>query len=149
GLYLFGTLGVNVGFHRLLTHRSFACPLWLEHALSVLGSCCYQGTPLNWVAIHRMHHQHSDEADDPHSPRATFFWSHMGWFLIHDPKIYNVSTYDRYARDLIRDRFYKRLERPQRWRNLQLAQWGVFFLLGTLAGALFTWDWLEALQLGL
>src|SRR5262245_39214879 len=53
GLYLFGTLGVNVGFHRLLTHRSFACPRWLEYALSVLGSCCYQGTPLNWVAIHR------------------------------------------------------------------------------------------------
>src|SRR5213592_3919780 len=75
GLYLFGTLGVNIGFHRLLTHRGFECPLWLEHCLAVLGACCWQGTPLNWVSVHRMHHQHSDEAEDPHSPRAGFFWS--------------------------------------------------------------------------
>src|SRR6266436_4605657 len=85
GLYIFGTLGINIGYHRLLTHRGFACPRWLEHALTVLGACCWQGTPMSWVAIHRMHHQHSDEPDDPHSPRASFFWSHMGWLLIYDP----------------------------------------------------------------
>src|SRR5262249_37947313 len=61
GLYLFGTLGINVGYHRLLTHRSFACPRWLEHGLAVLGACCWQGAPMGWVAVHRMHHQHSDE----------------------------------------------------------------------------------------
>src|SRR6478735_4441342 len=38
GLYLFGTLGINIGFHRLLTHRGFACPRWLEHGLSILGT---------------------------------------------------------------------------------------------------------------
>lgn len=149
GLYLFGTLGINVGFHRLLTHRSFACPRWLEHGLSVLGSCCYQGTPLSWVAVHRMHHQHSDESDDPHSPRGSFFWGHMGWFMVRDPKVYDVATYDRYARDLIRDRFYKRLEKPQRWRNLHLTQWAVFLFGGALVGGLVTGTWLGALQLGL
>src|SRR6478736_2632021 len=95
GLYLFGTLGINVGYHRLLTHRGFACPRWLEHALAVLGACCWQGSPMAWVAVHRMHHQHSDEPGDPHSPRKSFFWSHMGWFLIYDPAIYNLGTYDR------------------------------------------------------
>src|SRR5262249_32248519 len=94
GLYLFGTLGVNIGYHRLLTHRGFACPRWLEHWLCFLGACCGQGSPMSWVAVHRMHHQHSDEPDDPHSPRASFFWSHMGWFLIYDPALYNLSTYD-------------------------------------------------------
>src|SRR3954447_4488950 len=46
GLYLFGTLGINIGYHRLLTHRGFACPRWLEHTLAVLGVCCWQGSPM-------------------------------------------------------------------------------------------------------
>ena len=87
GLYVFGTLGVNIGYHRLLTHRGFTCPRWLEHGLTVLGACSWQGGPMSWVSIHRMHHQHSDEPGDPHSPNESFFWSHMGWFLIHDPEI--------------------------------------------------------------
>jgi fatty-acid desaturase len=149
GLYLFGTLGINVGYHRLLTHRGFACPLWLEHGLAVLGACCWQGSPMAWVAVHRMHHQHSDEPGDPHSPRASFFWSHVGWVLIYDPALYNLSTYDRYARDLIRDRFYKWLERPRVWRNLHLIQWAAFLCLGALAGGLWSWSLLGALQTGL
>jgi stearoyl-CoA desaturase (delta-9 desaturase) len=134
GLYLFGTLGINIGYHRLLTHRSFDCPRWLEHGLAVLGACCCQGSPMSWVAIHRMHHQHSDEPGDPHCPRASFFWSHMGWFMIYDPIIYSFITYDRYARDLIRDRFYKWLERPKNWQTIQRTQWLAFFLLGALVG---------------
>src|SRR5947209_11295903 len=149
GIYLFGTVGINIGFHRLLTHRGFACPRWLEKSLSVLGACCWQGTPMNWVAIHRMHHQHSDDPTDPHSPRTGFFWSHMGWFLIYDPAIWNISTYDRYARDLLRDRFYKALEKPRIWRRLHLAQWGVFLLLGAVTGGMLRGTWLGALQLGL
>jgi stearoyl-CoA desaturase (delta-9 desaturase) len=149
GLYLFGTLGINIGFHRLLTHRSFACPRWLEHALTVLGACCVQGTPMTWVAVHRMHHQHSDDAEDPHSPRRGFFWSHMGWFLIHDPAVDNSSTYDRYARDLLRDRFYKHLERTRVWWSLQLIQWATFFVAGFLAGVLTFGTGLGALRLGL
>jgi stearoyl-CoA desaturase (delta-9 desaturase) len=149
GLYLFGTLGINIGYHRLLTHRGFACPRWLEHGLAVLGACCWQGAPMGWVAIHRMHHQHSDEPADPHSPRRSFFWSHMGWFLIFDPAIYNFATYDRYARDLFQDGFYKWLERPRVWRNLHRVQWLAFACLGGLAGGLLTWSLAGALQLGL
>ncbi len=149
GLYLFGTLGINIGYHRLLTHRGFACPLWLEHGLAVLGACSWQGSPMGWVAIHRMHHQHSDEQGDPHSPRGNFFWSHVGWVLIHDPAIYSLTTYDRYARDLIKDRFYKWLERPLVWRNLHLIQWAVFTGLGALVGGLWAWSLMGALQLGL
>jgi fatty-acid desaturase len=149
GLYLFGTLGVNIGFHRLLTHRGFACPRWLEHGLSILGTCCWQGTPMNWVAIHRMHHQFSDEPEDPHSPKENFFWSHMGWFLIYDPAIWNITTYDRFARDLLRDRFYKNLERPRNFRMIQLIQWLSFFVVGFVVGGVSSGSWLAALQLGL
>src|SRR5262249_3750474 len=149
GLYLFGTLGINVGYHRLLTHRGFACPSWLEHALAVIGACCWQGSPMAWVAVHRMHHQHSDEPGDPHSPRGSFFWSHVGWVLIYDPSIYCLSTYDRYARDLIRDRFYKWLERPRVWRNLHLIQWAAFACVGALVGGLCTLSLMGALQMSL
>jgi stearoyl-CoA desaturase (delta-9 desaturase) len=149
GLYLFGTLGINIGYHRLLTHRGFACPRWLEHGLSVLGACCWQGTPLSWVAIHRMHHQHSDESGDPHCPRTSFFWSHMGWFLIYNPAIYTFTTYDRYARDLFQDRFYKRVERVRVWRTIHRIQWAAFFCAGAVVGALVTRSPLGALQLGL
>jgi stearoyl-CoA desaturase (delta-9 desaturase) len=149
GLYLFGTLGINVGFHRLLTHRSFACPRRLERALTVLGVCCWQGTPLNWVAAHRMHHQNSDQEGDPHSPKTSFFWSHMGWFLVIDPAIHCLETYDRYARDLIQDRFVKWLERPGVWRLIHRTQWAAFFAVGVVAGGVSTWSWLGALQLGL
>ena len=148
GIYVFGTLGINIGFHRLLTHRGFVCPRWLEHTLSVLGVCCWQGTPMNWVSIHRMHHQHSDDKEDPHTPCDSFFWSHMGWFLIWDPAIHNISTYDRYARDLFRDRFNKVLERPRVWRMIHLIQWAVFFVGGAIVGAFMTESWLGTLQMG-
>ncbi|MFL5242889.1 MAG: acyl-CoA desaturase [Gemmataceae bacterium] len=150
GLYLFGTLGINIGYHRLLTHRGFACPRWLEHILAVLGVCCWEGSPMGWVAIHRMHHQQSDDSSDPHSPKEKgFFWSHMGWFLIYDPAIYNLTTYDRYARDLFQDRFYKWMERPQAWQRVHWAHWMAFPILGALVGGLWTWTWLGAVHLAL
>jgi fatty-acid desaturase len=149
GLYVFGTLGINIGYHRLLTHRGFACPRWLEHTLSLLGICCSQGSPMSWVAIHRMHHQHSDQPSDPHSPRGSFFWSHLGWFLVYDSALYDLSTYGRYAPDLLRDRFYRRLEHPRVWAAIQLAQWLAFFGTGGLVGALGTWTLSGALQFGL
>jgi stearoyl-CoA desaturase (delta-9 desaturase) len=149
GLYLFGTLGINIGYHRLLTHRGFSCPPWLEKALALIGACCWQGTPLSWVAIHRMHHRHSDEADDPHSPRHNFFHSHMGWFLVYDPAVWSLSTYDRYARDLVSSRFYKWLERPRVWRLIHLVQWTSFLTAGFLVGCLWTWSVPRGVRLGL
>ena len=65
GCYVFGTLGINLCFHRLLSHRSFKCPLWLEHSIAVLGVCCLQKTPGQFVATHRAHHQHSDQPGSP------------------------------------------------------------------------------------
>jgi fatty-acid desaturase len=149
GIYVFGTLGINIGFHRLLTHRGFVCPRWLEHVFATLGSCCWQGSPMSWVAMHRMHHQHSDETGDPHTPRVGFFWSHMGWFLVKDPAIHNVLTYDRYARDLFQDRYYKNLERPRVWRTLHMIQWACFLVAGALVGLLTTHTLLGTLQTAL
>lgn len=137
GHYLYGTLGMTMGYHRLLTHRGFTCPKWVEHSLAVLGVCCMEGTPMSWVAVHRMHHQYSDQNGDPHSPKFKgFFWSHMGWFLLLDPALYKVSTYERYIRDLFQDRFYKRLERPGATRRIYVIMWLTYLVLGALVGLL-------------
>jgi fatty-acid desaturase len=64
GLYVFGTVGINLCFHRLLTHRGLVCPKGLEHAFAILGVCSLQDTPARWVAIHRWHHEHADQQPD-------------------------------------------------------------------------------------
>lgn len=134
GLYVFGTLGINLGFHRLLSHRSFKCPLWFEHVLAVLGLCCLQKTPGQFVATHRAHHQHSDEEDDPHSPLNSLFWGHMGWVMVDNPRFDNVGVYDHYARDVFRDPFYLRLERNFLWLSIYFLHAALFFVVGFVVG---------------
>src|SRR4051812_44219525 len=109
GLYVFGPLGINLCFHRLLTHRGFTLPRPLEHFFAVLGVCCVQDSPARWVAVHRRHHEHADERQDPHSPLVNFFWGHMGWVLIENDEMKRLSVYERYAKDILRDRFYKKM----------------------------------------
>ncbi len=150
GCYVFGTLGINLGFHRLLTHRSFECPLWLEHTLAMLGVCCLQKTPGQFVATHRAHHQHTDDAGDPHSPLPSLFWGHMGWLFVENPQFYNASTYDKYARDIFRDPLYLRLERNLLWLRLYAIHAALFFVVGFAVGWLRPeGSWTAGLQFGL
>ena len=149
GLYAFGTLGINLCYHRLLTHRGFQCPKWLEHTFALLGVCCLQDTPARWVAIHRVHHQYSDETPDPHSPLVTFLWGHVGWLVVENRQLSGVSTYERYAGDLLRDRFYFRLERKLAWVWIYAAHALAFYLVGVLAGWLSTGTLAGSLQFGL
>jgi len=132
GMYVFGTLGINLCFHRLLTHQGLIVPKWLERTLAVLGVLCVQDTPAKWVAIHRLHHQYSDEQPDPHSPLVNFFWGHMGWLLVDNVQINNLNHYEKYARDVLRDPFYFALERKLMWVWVNIASWFVFFGAGYL-----------------
>ena len=74
-----GSLGIGMGYHRLLTHRGFKCPKWVEYFLTVCATLSLEGGPIFWVATHRVHHQLTDKPGDPHSPRDGGFWAHMGW----------------------------------------------------------------------
>src|ERR1700761_9636289 len=75
-------LGISMGYHRLHTHRGYKCPVWLEYFFGLCGSLSLEGGPIFWVAVHRVHHQKSDQPGDPHSPRhGGFFWSHVGWIM--------------------------------------------------------------------
>lgn len=146
---LSGLLGINIGYHRLLTHRGFRCPKWLEHVLVVIAICCVEDTPARWVAVHRRHHQHADEQPDPHSPLVNFLWGHVGWLIIKNPELNRLGIYDRYAKDILRDPFYVALERNWLQLKIILIQWLVFFGLGFLAELAMGGTAMQALQFGL
>ncbi len=102
--------GVTVGFHRLLTHRSFKTHRWLRAGFAALGSAAAEGPVIDWVATHRKHHQFSDQDGDPHSPHtgehhgfrgafAGLLHAHIGW-VFSDMEVANE---ERYAKDLMAD----------------------------------------------
>lgn len=104
--WFLGCLGITLCFHRLLAHRSFKVPKWLEYLLTFIGTLNLQGGPIFWVAHHRRHHAHPDTDDDPHSSRRGFWWSHMGWVLWDFEEFAGFDQYKKYAPDLARDPFY-------------------------------------------
>jgi stearoyl-CoA desaturase (Delta-9 desaturase) len=108
-MYAITGLGVTLGFHRLLTHRSFQTHKPVEYGLAIAGSMAVQGPVTSWVADHRKHHAHTDKDGDPHSPHGhggglrgalTGLWySHMGWLFDRAGQ----AEHERYARDLDED----------------------------------------------
>lgn len=96
-------LGITLGYHRLLTHRSFKTPKWLEYVFADCGALAAQGGPIKWVATHRVHHAFSDRPQDPHSPTRGFWWAHMGWLLAYDEVLDHPTKHWRYAPELGRD----------------------------------------------
>ena len=99
------SLGIGMGYHRLLTHRSYKSPKWIEYFLATCGTLALQGGPMFWVAAHRVNHQFSDKDGDPHTPRDGKWWSHIGWMLVGDATHCNIDQCSRYARDICKDRF--------------------------------------------
>jgi stearoyl-CoA desaturase (delta-9 desaturase) len=148
GIHVFGQ-GITIGYHRLLTHRSFKTKPWVEHLIAILGICCMEDSPARWVAVHRIHHVHSDHRPDPHTPLVNFFWSHMGWLMVQNRETHSLSAIEKFAKDLLRDPFYMRLEKkPWIHAAIVLAQFPIFFLLGYLLGFVF-WGSSSAFQLGM
>ena len=98
--------GIGMGYHRLLTHRSYELPKPLEYLFAICGTLTLQGGPISWVATHRLHHQHSDKDADPHSPREGGWWAHVGWIILGAANHNKTRRMSRYAPDLAKDRFY-------------------------------------------
>jgi len=70
-----GSLGIGISYHRLLTHRGYKTPKWVEYLLTVCATLALEGGPIFWVATHRIHHQFSDQDCDPHSPIEGKWWA--------------------------------------------------------------------------
>ncbi len=149
GNYVFGGLGINIGYHRLLSHHSFRCPRWLERTFAVLGVCCLQDSPTRWVAIHRLHHQHTDKRSDPHSPLVSFAWSWMGWLVFKNRNLRKKSTLAKYTKDLAQDPFYEWLHCHRMWLYIYGLHAALFLGAGCLAGWLMTGTSEGSIQFGL
>jgi stearoyl-CoA desaturase (Delta-9 desaturase) len=117
-VYVATTVGVTVGFHRHLTHRSFETSKTLRGILAALGSAAVEGPVISWVADHRKHHAFSDEEGDPHSPHVGhggglwgtlkgLFHAHLGWIFIHTQR----GSKQRFAPDLLRDPVIRFIDR--------------------------------------
>jgi stearoyl-CoA desaturase (delta-9 desaturase) len=132
-------LGVTVGFHRLLTHRSFMTSAWMRGMLAVLGTMSVEGPVISWVADHRKHHAYSDRLGDPHSPHVDHGggWrgalrglahAHVGWLFDHSQR----GARERFAPDLLSDPVVAFVDRTfLLWSLLGLA---IPFGLGVLIG---------------
>ena len=142
GTNFFGTLGINLCYHRLLAHRSLKVPRWLERTFATIAVCSMEDTPARWVATHRMHHMHSDETEDPHSPRDGVAWSHAGWLFRRAPGRRTLTFLEKYARDILADSYYRFLERrPTTVLYIYLAHAAAFGLVGFLVGRFTGGDW--------
>ncbi len=138
--------GVTVGFHRLLTHRSFKCNRFVRAGFAALGSAAAEGPVIDWVATHRKHHQYSDVEGDPHSPHVGhgsgwrgalrgLVHAHLGWVFTD----MEVADERRYAKDLLADPLIRFVDRTfVLWVLLGLAAaFGLgVALTGTVAGGL-------------
>jgi stearoyl-CoA desaturase (delta-9 desaturase) len=113
--WIAGSLGIGMGYHRLLTHRGYKTPKPVEYFLSLCGTLAVEGGPANWVVTHRIHHRFSDQEGDPHSPRDGGWWAHMGWILVGRAQEHPPAVLNRYAPDLMRDRFQSWLNRLYIW----------------------------------
>ena len=106
GLFLVTPFGVNLGFHRLITHRSLKTPQWLEYILVTIGAVMAGGPPIFWAAAHRAHHKYSDTARDPHDSSRGFWYAHMT-HLFHGKSEEELESWLKLVPDLRNDRYYK------------------------------------------
>jgi fatty-acid desaturase len=136
--YISGSLGIGMGYHRLLTHRGYKTYKPVEYFLTFCGSLALEGGPMFWVATHRVHHQNTDVEGDPHSPRDGGFWAHMGWIMTGRSLHNHSAALSPYVPDLRKDKFHVLLSR---WHwvptvlvgvvllaigGIPLVLWGVF-----------------------
>jgi stearoyl-CoA desaturase (Delta-9 desaturase) len=144
-MYLLTAAGITVGYHRLLTHRSFQTSKTVEYLFAALGSMAVQGPVISWVADHRKHHAHTDEEGDPHSPHVGHgagvagvlrgLWhAHTGWLLSNQGR----ADWRRFAPDLREDRGMRLLTDHFIWllvASLAIPALAGYLVSGTLLGA--------------
>jgi stearoyl-CoA desaturase (delta-9 desaturase) len=124
--WIAGSWGIGMGYHRLLTHRGYSAPKWIEYVLTVCGTLALEGGPIFWVATHRVHHQNTDTEGDPHSPRDGGFWSHMGWIISGRVMHNNASELLPYVPDLRKDGFHVWISK---WHWIPITILGIALLI--------------------
>jgi stearoyl-CoA desaturase (delta-9 desaturase) len=102
--YVTGSLGICLGYHRLLTHTGMKTYNWVRYFFATIGTLAGEGTPMDWVADHRKHHAFSDQEGDPHSPHDGGWWSHVTWLIYHTHNGDRKEYLKRWVPDLYKER---------------------------------------------
>jgi stearoyl-CoA desaturase (delta-9 desaturase) len=98
-------LGITLGYHRLVSHRSLETSKWLEYFLVFCGTLSCENGPITWVGLHRIHHRFSNQSSDPYNANNGFIWSHIGWLFFKT----NTDLIPKYTKDIQHDSFYKKI----------------------------------------
>ena len=130
--WMTGSLGICLGYHRLLTHTGMKTYNWVRYTFAVIGTLAGEGSALDWVADHRKHHAHSDQDGDPHSPKDGSIWSHMGWLVYHTHCGDRKAHLQRWVPDLYKERGMRILD--VMFLPIQFMCGSVLFGLGYLFG---------------
>jgi fatty-acid desaturase len=129
GVMYFATicLGITLGYHRLLAHRSYQVPKILSYIMATLGCLAFQRGPIWWVATHRLHHGVTDTPQDPHSPRFSLAWAHFLWPFFQHPDL-TPDKVSKLARDMVEDPVFRFLERH--YTSLNVGFLALLFAVG-------------------
>jgi stearoyl-CoA desaturase (delta-9 desaturase) len=137
-LFTISPLGINLTYHRLLTHRSFKVPLWLEYGLATIAAFSAQGSMLLWCAEHRLHHRYSDTDKDPHSASEGFWHAHILHLFYRKDFEDQPDAWSKYVPDLTKHRYYHFLSKYSAvfvalpapflywWGGISFVMWGIF-----------------------
>lgn len=135
--YIWHAMGITIGYHRLLTHRSFTCSKAVEYFWVIPAYLAFEGSPIWWVTVHRAHHRYEETALDPHSPGRGIAHAYFGWMFAKtyyapmDPAIQ--------AKDLLNDPLYKFLEQNGDWHKAHLLTFVIGFAFRILILICFGW----------
>ncbi len=109
------SIGICLGYHRFLSHKSLKLVAPVRFVTLLAGSLSGEGSPLVWAATHRLHHQRSDQEGDPHSPLITAIWSHLTWMFVKRTKAEQDALFKKYTPDLMNDRMLLFFEKTYFW----------------------------------
>ena len=126
--YLISGLGITIGFHRMLTHKSFETSKALKAIFLIMGCMAWEGNPITWASTHIKHHAHSDRDDDPHSPLVSLWHAHVGWIF---GEVADLTTYGSWLR---KDPVVVRVDRT--WWVWGLLGCAIPFMIGGWSGLL-------------
>jgi stearoyl-CoA desaturase (Delta-9 desaturase) len=130
-MYVIRMFAITAFYHRYFSHRAFRTSRLLQWFFAVVGNSAAQRGPLWWAAHHRLHHRHSDEAEDLHSPiRHGFFWSHFLWFANQGAEridLRRIKDLSKYPELVFLDRYYS---------LVPILTGAGLFALGTILGRL-------------
>ncbi len=138
-LYIWHALGVTIGYHRLLSHRSFSCIKPLEYFFVLGGYLAFEGSPIWWASMHRAHHRYVDTALDPHSPRYGGVWNaYIGWTM-HDTYPEHIDPKAQ-GKDLLKDPIYRFLDQGGDWKKAHAVNFAIGIGLRVAMYFIFGWQ---------